>query len=128
FNLYELLMVTSLKKKIIRSFFYYEKLVLKKSGDKILLIPPTILNGSFGDELMVMSYIHHSKSKSIDLYTNFSLKREDLLSSYPNVNIVSEFRSIRWKYYSSIVVLGADNMTGSYGVKKISKKIKILEI
>src|SRR5690606_25261064 len=28
----------------------------------------------------------------------------------------------------SIVVLGADNMTGSYGVKKISKKIKILEI
>jgi len=92
---------------------------------RILLIPPTKLNGSFGDELMVVSFIHSNQNTQIDIYTE--VDRPDLYHSYSNVNFRGNSNLIHWYKYQQIVVLGADNMTGSYGIERPLKKIKILK-
>lgn len=114
-------------KKLIRKSLFFTSFFIKYFYNKkrILLIPPTILDGSFGDELMVVSFFDNNNCP-IDLYTEED--RKDLYSKYNNVNFINNYRSIRWYKYKKIVVLGADNITGAYGIERPLKKIEILKI
>lgn len=82
-------------------------------GDRILLIPPTELVGSFGDELMVLSFIQQFENQKIDIYTETD--RRDLFAPYGNVYFRDSRKLIKWHKYKSVQVLGADMMSGSYG-------------
>lgn len=82
-------------------------------GDRILLIPPTELVGSFGDELMVLSFIQQLHNEKIDIYTETD--RRDLFAPYGNVYFRNSRKLIKWHKYKSVQVLGADMMSGSYG-------------
>src|SRR5690606_8569760 len=115
------------KKQLKNLIIFFSSFVLKfmTKEKRILLIPPTKLNGSFGDELMVVSFIHSNQNTQIDIYTE--VDRPDLYHSYSNVNFRGNSNLIHWYKYQQIVVLGADNMTGSYGIERPLKKIKILK-
>lgn len=117
------------KKIITLSRFIYSyiyKKILKKDND-FILIPPTILNGSFGDEIMVISFINYFKSKNILLYVEKIIERDDLFSNYTNISIKSWSTYINIEKYSKLFLLGADNLSGTYGNKEVLDKIKLLK-
>lgn len=94
-----------------RRFAYSDK---PTSSNRILLIPPTPLDGSFGDELMVIAFLEQYKEYEVDLYSEFVNRRPDLLKKY-KINYIQWNRSVDWTKYIGVYILGADNMTGAYG-------------
>lgn len=111
------------KLKVIYQILRY---YLKCKGKRILLIPPTSLNGSFGDELMCLGYIQNNNDNHIDIYTD--IDRKDLFGKFENVSFVPDSKLIDWSRYQEICLLGADIMTGSYGKWQTLRMIKKLAI
>lgn len=95
-------------------------------GKNILLIPPANLDGSFGDELMTITFIENFKNVPITIYLENNYKREDLFEEYKNIKFVNWRESIRIIDFTDVYVLGADIMTGSYGENDPLFKIKLL--
>lgn len=98
-----------------------------KFNNDIILIPPTVLNGSFGDELMVVSFLNNFKEKNIILYTEQIIERDDLFRNYTNLKYGKWNNNLIWYKFSEIYLLGADNLSGTYGNKEVEEKIKILK-
>lgn len=98
----------------------------KKKGTKILLIPPAILNGGFGDDIMTISFVSHFKEAPITLYLAQLNDREDLFSNFLKVDFLSWKSYPKYHEYSGIYLLGADNMTGTYGVDSPLFKCQVL--
>lgn len=94
--------------------------------DKVLVIPPTIMDGSFGDELMLISFLEHNKKKKVIIYEEKNLIRKDLYDRYDNLEFLEWDEKIIFKNVSHAYVLGADNMTGAYGEKNPLFKIRFL--
>lgn len=92
-----------------------------------ILIPPTILNGGFGDDIMVTSYIDYFKNNNILLLTEKVIFRNDIFQNYNNIKYLSWKENIKWEYYFKLSLLGADNLSGSYGDQEVKDKIKILQ-
>lgn len=119
----------NLKKILTLSRYIYSyiyKKILKNDKD-FILIPPTVLNGSFGDEIMVISFINYFKNKKILLYVEKIIERKDLFSNYNNISIKSWNSPIRIEKYSKLFLLGADNLSGTYSNKEVLDKFKILK-
>lgn len=106
-----------------RKFTYSDK---PTSDNRILLIPPTRLNGSFGDELMVVTFLEHYKEYEVDLYESFVNRRPDLFKGY-RVNYIQWTRPVDWTKYIGVYILGADNMTGAYGTASPLFKLTFLK-
>jgi len=94
---------------------------------KILIIPATILDGGFGDEIMVYSCIKNFSNKEVTLYTQKIIKRDDLFKNFKNFEYLSWKEKPKYYRYSKIVLLGADNLSGTYGNKEVLDKFKLLE-
>lgn len=97
----------------------------KTKNKKILLIPPTFLNGSFGDELMVVAFLNQFNNDVVDLFENKIKIRNDLFSNF-KLNYVPWSKKVNFKDYKSIYILGADNMTGAYNTEHPLFKLDIL--
>lgn len=91
-----------------------------------IIIPPTILNGSFGDELMVVSLVNHLSSSKNLLFTQYIIKRPDLFENHNNIYYQQWNTDIDWHKYSRAYLLGADNLSGTYGNEEVLKKISLL--
>ena len=65
----------------------------KKEGKGILLLPPTDLNGCFGDELMVASFIHNfAEGEDVTILTKEVYERSDFLSDFPGISFLGGVR------------------------------------
>lgn len=106
---------------------YFITKLKRKRG--FLLIPPTELDGSFGDELMVVSFVNNFKNESITLYEPKIIVREDLFKDYKNVSYLKWGESLKNKsFLNGIFILGADNMTPNYGYEDQFFKCNVLKI
>lgn len=115
--------------KFIWDFFqnYFKSKLANKRG--FLLMPPTELDGSFGDELMVISFVNKFKNYPVTLYESKVNIREDLFENYQNV------RYLKWgdslldhSFLDGVFILGADNMTPNYGFEDQFFKCNVLRI
>lgn len=111
--------------RIIRKLLSYSD--RPKSDNRIMLIPPTPLDGSFGDELMVVTFLEHFKDFEVDLYESRVNRRPDLFKPY-RVNYIQWKKPIDWTKYIGAFILGADNMTGAYGTAAPIYKMSLLHI
>ena len=98
------------------------------SQRKILLMPPTVLNGGFGDDIMTVAFIEQHQNAEITLYLPEVKDREDLYGQYRNVHCLSFQELPKYHQYTDAYVLGADNMTGSYGLEDPLFKSNVLKV
>lgn len=139
-----------IKKLTLDFLFYYPdifiwKLAIRKlkRGEasssvkgKTLLVPPASLNGSFGDELMVVSYLaNFGKEEDVTILTKELIVRDDLLSGFMNVRYLggftnhSYFKSLSLlKDFSKVVVIGADILDGAYGYYHTLKYLRLIQL
>lgn len=96
-------------------------------SENILLIPPSYFDGSFGDELMSIVFLEKFKNYPITILVEKHNQRADLFDGYSNLKFVrwGKFPNIN-SYNGGIYILGADNMTDSYGVMEPLFKIDVL--
>lgn|GEM_PF-2882087 len=109
--------------------FYFEwicrKLKPEYDGPKqgnFLLLPPSDLDGSFGDELMVASFVaNFAKKAQVTIFTDHLIRRDDFLSQYPQVKYQNGFQIRnyhRWadelKKATAVFIIGADALDGTY--------------
>lgn len=114
--------------KIIVYFYWFLRLFIsKKKKNRILLIPPADLTGGFGDDIMVMSFVNYYKNWPIIIYTQNIEKRPDLFQDFKNVTFLSWNNLPNYTYISKVYLLGADNLSGSYGDSEPLFKFKILK-
>ncbi len=120
---------------MIACLFISEK--IKEKSDSILLIPAANLDGGFGDDLMVVSFIDNfSQNRPVTLYTSDVNRRPDYLSGYKNIKFVgglndklSYLNALKLlKQHSLVYLLGADNMDGSYGIQPIMQRFRLLKM
>ncbi|MEJ5145913.1 polysaccharide pyruvyl transferase family protein [Sphingobacterium sp. MYb388] len=111
----------------VRKLVIFYKSIYCQHGNEILLIPPTLLNGSFGDELMVVSFLEKYKDRPVTLYTQKVIIRSDLFKSYSNLSYLPWSVTPNYYKYNSCYVLGADNMSGTYGNEEVLEKTSILK-
>lgn len=119
------------EKSIIFNLDFLKSHLISKIRNKqgILLIPPTELDGSFGDELMVITFVNRYKNIPITLYEPLINVREDLFRDYQNVSYLKWEDSLRGNsFVNGIFILGADNMTPNYGYEDQFFKCKVLRI
>lgn len=113
----------------IHHFFNRILTLFENENNGILLITPTHLDGSFGDELMVVSFINKfDENTQITLYESKLHKRPDLFGNKKNINYLEfKYAPKFHKFKGGIYILGADNITPSYGISFPSFKCKILK-
>ncbi len=99
----------------------------------VLLIPAAKLNGGFGEDIMVGAFVEHFKDEAIGIYTDEIISRPDYLGE--NVKYISGFRYGNYfsmlkvlRSYSSVYVLGADILDGTYGKYVALDRIRILRL
>ena len=110
-------------------FFNYLIFYFKNysKGKGVFLISPATLDGSFGDELMVVSFLEANKNKPVTLFCRETLYRNDLFKKYSNLIFLSWNEKINYSLYSEFVLIGADNLTGTYGDSNPIFKFEILK-
>lgn len=117
--------------KIISKTFtnmYNNHIRKQKENDKILFIPCAVLNGSFGDELMIVAFLEINKGKSITLYCSKIIERKDLFENYGRLEQLSQNIIPMYKQYNGgVFLMGADIMTGAYDKKDVLTKCAILK-
>src|SRR5690606_36912593 len=96
------------------------------SDNRILLIPPTPLDGSFGDELMVVTFLEQFRDFEVDLFAEYNNRRPDIFGNY-RVNYLKWNQPLDWSKYQGAYILGADNMTGAYGTTAPLFKLSTLK-
>lgn len=117
----------------------YAKAKRTKNGKGLkgtLLVPPADLNGSFGDELMVTSYIYNfAENKPVTILTQQIIERNDFLSGFKGLTFLGDFYKGRYGYmlellpgYSKVVVIGADVLDGSYSYYDSIKYLRLLRL
>ena len=110
--------------------YFYFKLTLaflkpKSVTDQaknILLLPPSDLDGSFGDELMVKSFVaNFAEDSQVTIFTDHLIIRNDFLGDHPNVAYRSGFQVRNYGTWvkqlqrtTAVFIIGADALDGSY--------------
>ena len=101
----------------------------------ILLIPAAELDGGFGDDVMVLSFINHAKNnnKTVTIFTRNVNKRSDYLNSFNNFEYEGGFYNGNYfkfikllKKHKSVFILGADIMDGMCGFDVVSNRVRIV--
>lgn len=108
----------------INELFYRKTKISLFKRKFILLIPPTCLNGGFGDDIMVSSFYHFYSDFRIILFTQHVIERKDMFSE---ILYKKWGTRILWNEINKIYLLGADNLSGTYGNEEVLKKIEILK-
>ncbi len=134
--------MTELKERIkdfVGDFYYkwnFRKLKAEYGGPKrgnILLLPPSDLDGSFGDELMVKSFVANFAGKSrVTIFTDHLIRRNDFLGQFPQVKYDNGFQVRnydRWieelRIASAVFIIGADILDGTYAARHSMRYVRI---
>ncbi len=102
--------------------------LFEKEEDGVLLLLPATLDGSFGDELMAVTFVNSIDSNvPITMYERKWHERPDLFGNHKNVNYLQyKFAPKFHKFRRGAYVIGADNLTPSYGTAATSFKCRTL--
>ncbi|WP_447642210.1 MULTISPECIES: polysaccharide pyruvyl transferase family protein [Chitinophagaceae] len=123
--------MTELKERIkdfIGNIYFkwiFRRLKPEYTGSKegnFLLLPPSDLDGSFGDELMVKSFVaNFAGSSYVTIFTDHLIRRDDFLGHIPTIKYKNGFQVRnyrRWvdelKAASAVFIIGADALDGTY--------------
>lgn len=111
--------------------------VKKKASNEILLVPASNLDGGFGEDIMVSSFIENfSNSKPVTVFTWAKIDRADYLSRYPNVKLMGGFTdTINFvkavflvRKYGLVYIIGADIMDGAYSVLRVITRLRLMKM
>lgn len=121
------IMVKKLYRLIRIKYLVFLRLYYKVKNKEwhILLVPPAILDGSFGDDLMVCSYLEYNKMSHITIYSSETIKKS-YFNNYQRLEHLSWTKKLKLYKYDEVCILGADNMTGSYGLSNPLFKLNLL--
>lgn len=135
-------------KKVQKLVFYIKDLIswslakmkavsLKFSKtESILLLPAGDLDGGFGEDIMITSFIHNfSESKPVSILTKNLIRRDDFLGGFNNVSYQSGFGEVSYsdllmtlKEHSQLFAIGADIMDGTYGYYNTVTRIRLMQL
>ncbi|MFT4204992.1 MAG: polysaccharide pyruvyl transferase family protein [Chitinophagaceae bacterium] len=98
-----------------------------------LLLPPSNLDGSFGDELMVNSFVANFSGKSqVTIFTDHLIHRDDFLGQYEQVRYRHNFQVRnygRWvaelRKASAVFIIGADALDGIYSTRHSLRYLRL---
>lgn len=101
-----------------------------------LLLPPSDLDGSFGDELMIQSFIANFSGKArVTIFTDHLIRRNDFLGDFPQVKYKNGFHVrnyARWKRElqeaSAVFIIGADALDGTYKTRHSLRFLRLAEM
>lgn len=112
--------------------------VKSQKNDSILLIPAANLDGGFGEDIMIMSFIENfSKGREVTIFTPQKIERKDYTLHYKNVSFIGGMLYTPINYYktlsllkkhSLIYVIGADIMDGTYSESMVINRLRILKL
>lgn len=110
------------------SFFNRILSFFEKKEDGVLLLLPARLDGSFGDELMAVTFVKNiEENTQITMYERKLHERPDLFGNRENINYLKyKFAPKFHKNRGGAYILGADNLTPSYGTAGTSFKCRTL--
>lgn len=110
----------------------------KAESDSILLIPAASLNGGFGEDLMVVSFLSNfSNNKQVTILTGTRIERPEYRSINPNISFVGGFHNDKVNFVSIlnlikrhklVYVIGADIMDGTYKINTAINRLRVIEL
>lgn len=106
-----------------------------KEGN-FLLLPPSDLDGSFGDELMVRSFVSNfAGNAQVTIFTDHLIRRDDFLGQSSQVKYKNGFQVRNYgqwaealKSASAIFIIGADALDGSYSSRHSLRFFRLAEM
>lgn len=108
-----------------------------KDADKILVLPAANLNGGFGEDIMITSFMNNfANGTPVCILNGYKIIREDYKKINKNVEFIDGFNDrvnflkllLLIKNCSLVYVIGADIMDGTYRVHNSINRLRVIEL
>lgn len=109
----------------------------KKNANKILVLPAANLNGGFGEDIMITSFMNNfANGTPVCILNGFKIIREDYKKINKNIEFIDGFNDkvnflkllLLIKNCSLVYVIGADIMDGTYRVHNSINRLRVIEL
>ncbi|WP_316819932.1 polysaccharide pyruvyl transferase family protein [Pedobacter gandavensis] len=109
----------------------------KKGAKKVLVLPAANLNGGFGEDIMITSFINNfANDAQVNILNGFKIIREDYRRINNNVVFLDGFNEkvnflkllFLIKDCALVYVIGADIMDGTYRVHNSINRLRVIEL
>ncbi|MDR6809228.1 polysaccharide pyruvyl transferase WcaK-like protein [Dyadobacter sp. BE34] len=115
---------------------FLAKFKKRTDNNAILLIPAGDLDGGFGEDIMITSFIKNfSNDRPVTVLTYNVIHRPDYLDKFGNVSYAGGFRDLNYlklfglmREHSEVLVIGADIMDGTYGLFASLLRLRMLRL
>lgn len=109
----------------------------KKNANKILVLPAANLNGGFGEDIMITSFMNNfANGTPVCILNGYKIIREDYKTINNNIEFIDGFNDrvnflkllLLIKNCSLVYVIGADIMDGTYRVHNSINRLRVIEL
>lgn len=108
-----------------------------KDANKILVLPAANLNGGFGEDIMITSFMNNfANGTPVCILNGYKIIREDYKTINKNIEFIDGFDDrvnflkllFLIKNCSLVYVIGADIMDGTYRVHNSINRLRVIEL
>lgn len=108
-----------------------------KTANKILVLPAANLNGGFGEDIMITSFMNNfANGTPVCILNGYKIIREDYKTINKNIEFIDGFDDrvnflkllLLIKNCSLVYVIGADIMDGTYRVHNSINRLRVIEL
>lgn len=108
-----------------------------KTANKILVLPAANLNGGFGEDIMITSFMNNfANGTPVCILNGYKIIREDYKTINKNIEFIDGFDDrvnflkllFLIKNCSLVYVIGADIMDGTYRVHNSINRLRVIEL
>lgn len=108
-----------------------------QQANKILVLPAANLNGGFGEDIMITSFMNNfANGTPVCILNGFKIVREDYKAINKNIEFVDGFNDkvnflkllFLIRNCSQVYVIGADIMDGTYRVHNSINRLRVIEL
>ena len=119
------------------AFFCSFFIKAKKHANKILVLPAANLNGGFGEDIMITSFMNNfANGTPVCILNGYKIIREDYKTINKNIEFIDGFNDrvnflqllLLIKNCSLVYVIGADIMDGTYRVHNSINRLRVIEL
>lgn len=109
----------------------------EKNANKILVLPAANLNGGFGEDIMITSFMNNfANGTPVCILNGFKIIREDYKTINKNIEFIDGFNDkvnflkllLLIRKCSLVYVIGADIMDGTYRVHNSINRLRVIEL
>lgn len=114
------------------------RIARKSKSTSILLVPAAELNGGFGEDIMVVSFLtNFSKGNPVTILTTTGNEKSELRKIKEKLSFVNGFSNNKVNFikmlfiirkHNLLYVIGADIMDGTYQVNTSINRLRLLEL